>query len=52
MVTWMDCHGDLDGLHMVALEQGSEHAVCEAQVQQVLHRLLAEVIVDPEHACF
>ena len=39
--------GDLHLLDVVAVPPGLEHAVGEAERQQVLDRLLAEVVVDP-----
>ena len=38
---------DLDVVDMVAVPDRLEHAVGEAQHQDVLHRLLAEVVIDP-----
>ena len=40
-------HGDLDVIDMVAIPDRLEHAVGEAQHQDVLHRLLAEIMIDP-----
>ena len=42
-------HVDLDMFDVVVVPDRLEHAVCEADCEQVLHRLLAEVVVDPEH---
>ena len=42
-------HGDLDVVDVVAVPHRLEQLVGEAQRQQVLDRLLAEVVVDPEH---
>ena len=39
--------GDLDVVDMVAVPDRLEHAVGEAQYQDVLHRLLAEIMIDP-----
>ena len=39
-------HGDLYALDIVAVPDGLEHRVAEAEHQQVLHGLLAEVMVD------
>ncbi len=39
-------HGDLDVVDVLAVPERLEDAVGEAQHQQVLHRLLAEVMVD------
>ncbi len=39
--------GDLHGFDVVPVPQGLEDAVGEAQCENVLHRLLAEVMVDP-----
>ena len=39
--------GDLDMVDVVAIPDRLEHAVGEAQHQDVLHRLLAEVMIDP-----
>ena len=41
-------HGDLDVVDELAVPDRLEDAVREAQRQHVLHRLLAEVVVDPE----
>ena len=41
-------HGDLDVVHVVGVPQRLEELVREAQRQDVLHRLLAQVVVDPE----
>src|SRR5262249_59687077 len=41
-------HGDLHALHVVAVPDGLQEGVGEAEVDQVLHRLLAEVVVDAE----
>ena len=42
-------HGDLDVVHIVGVPERLEELVGEAQCQDVLHRLLAQVVVDPEH---
>ena len=42
-------HGDLDMVHIVGVPQRLEQLVGEAQRQDVLHRLLAQVMIDPEH---
>ena len=42
-------HGDLDMVHVVRVPQRLEQLVREAQRQDVLHRLLAQVMIDPEH---
>ena len=39
--------GDLDVVDMVAVPDRLEHAVGEAQHQDVLHRFLAEIMIDP-----
>ena len=41
-------HGDLHVVDVVGVPDRLEHLVGEAQRQQVLDRLLAEVVVDPE----
>ena len=41
---------DLHVVDVVAVPDRLEHAVGEAQRDQVLHRLAAEEVVDPEHA--
>lgn len=41
-------HGDLDVVHVVRVPERFEQLVGKAQRQDVLHRLLAEVVVDPE----
>ncbi len=43
-------HGDLHVVDVVAVPDRLEHAVGEPERQDVLHRLLAEVVVDAEHA--
>ena len=42
-------HGDLHVVDVVGVPDRLEHLVGEAQRQQVLHGLLAQVVVDPEH---
>ena len=42
-------HRDLDVVDVVGVPDRLEHRVGEAQREDVLHRLLAEVVVDPEH---
>ncbi len=39
--------GDLHMIDMVAIPDRLEHAVGKAQHQDVLHRFLAEVVIDP-----
>ena len=41
-------HGDLHVVDVVGVPHRLEHLVREAQGEQVLHGLLAEVVVDPE----
>ena len=41
--------GDLDEVDVVAMPDGLEQGVGEAEDQNILHGLLAEVMVDPEH---
>ena len=41
--------GDLDALDVVALPERLEHRVGEAEDEEVLYRLLAQVVVDPVH---
>ena len=41
-------HGDLHAFDVVAVPDRFEERVRESEQQQVLHRLLAEVVVDPE----
>ena len=43
---------DLDMVDVVAIPDRLEHAVGEAQHQDVLHRLLAEVMIDPVDLMF
>ena len=43
-------HRDLHAGDEVAIPDGLEERVGEAEVQQVLHRLLAEVVIDAEDA--
>ena len=42
-------HVDLHVIDVVAVPDRLEHAVGEAQRDQVLHRLATEEVVDPEH---
>jgi hypothetical protein len=42
-------HGDLHVVDVVGVPDGLEHLVGETQGQQVLDRLLAQVVVDAEH---
>src|ERR1035437_4216223 len=46
------CHGDRHAVHIVAVPDGLKEAVGEAKDQQVLDRLLAEVMIDAEDALF
>ncbi len=39
-------HGDLDMIDVIAIPDRLEHAVGEAEHQDVLHRLFAEIVVD------
>ena len=39
--------GDLDVIDVIAIPDRLEHAVGESQHQDVLHRLLAEIVIDP-----
>ncbi len=41
-------HGDLNVVDVVAVPKRLEHAVGEPERQHVLHRLLAEIVVDAE----
>ena len=41
-------HGDLDTRHIAAVPQRLEERVGKAEDEEVLNRLLAEVVVDPE----
>ena len=41
-------HGDLDVIDVALIPQRLEHRVGKSQRQDVLHRLLAQVVVDPE----
>jgi hypothetical protein len=41
-------HGDLDPLDVIAVPDRLQEAVGEPVVQEILHRLLAEVVIDPE----
>jgi hypothetical protein len=43
-------HGDLHAVHVAAVPDRLEQRVGEAEHEQVLDRLLAEVVVDPEDA--
>ncbi len=42
-------HGDLHAVDVVRVQHRLEHLVGEAQCQEVLDRLLAQVVVDAEH---
>ncbi len=42
-------HRNLDIVDEVAVEQRIEDGVGEAEIENVLGRLLAEVVIDPEH---
>jgi len=42
-------HGDLDAVDVVAVPDRLQEGVGEAEVKEVLHRLLAQVVIDPEH---
>ena len=41
-------HGDLHAVDVVAVPDRLEQRVAEAEIEQVLHRLLAEVVIDTE----
>ena len=43
-------HRDLDGLDVLAVPDRLEERVREAEVHDVLHRLLPEEVIDPEQA--
>src|SRR5581483_6542528 len=45
-------HGDLYTLDVVAIPERFEEAVGEAKIEQILHGLLAEVVVDAEYRRF
>jgi hypothetical protein len=45
-------HGDLHVVDVLAVPERLEHAVGEAKDEQVLNRLLAEVVIDAEHLRF
>ena len=45
-------HGDLHMIDMRGVPQGLEHNIGKAKRQQVLHRLLAEIVIDAEDAIF
>ena len=45
-------HGDLDAAHVIAVPDRLEHRIGEARVEQVLHRLLAQEVVDAEDVLF
>ena len=44
--------GDLDVVDIVAMPDGLEHRIGKAEDQDVLHRLLAEIMVDAEYLLF
>ncbi len=41
-------HGDLHRCHVLGVPDRLEEAIGEAEIEQVLDRLLAEVVIDPE----
>ena len=43
-------HRDLDVLHVVPVPDGFEKGVGEAEIEDILHRLLAQVVVDAKDA--
>src|ERR1700689_5475503 len=45
-------HRDLDTLDMVAIPQGFEHCIAETEVHHVMHRTLAEEMVQTEDSPF
>jgi len=45
-------HGDLNVLHVVSIPDRLQEGVGEAEKQQVLHRLLAQVVVDAKDGAF
>src|SRR6202012_5268802 len=45
-------HGDLDALDVVAIPEGLHEGVCEAEHEEVVHRALAEVMVDTKYVYF
>ena len=45
-------HGDLHAVNVIAVPDGLQEAVGEAEDQQVLHRLFAQVVIDAEDVVF
>ncbi len=45
-------HGDLYVLDIVAIPNGFEKGVGKTEIQKILHRLLAEIMVDSEDGGF
>src|ERR1700684_3089029 len=45
-------HRDLDTLDMVAIPQGFEHCIAETKIHHVMHRTLAEEMVQTEDSAF
>src|SRR6185369_15247958 len=45
-------HGDLHAFHIMAVPEGLEQRIGEAEEQHVVHRFLAEVMIDPKYSLF
>ena len=45
-------HGDLDAADMIAVPDRLEHGIGKASIEDVLHRLLAEEVIDAEDVVF
>ena len=45
-------HGDLDGVHVVPVQQRLDHRVGEPDEQHVLHRVEGQPVIDPEDGLF
>ena len=46
------CHGYLHTLDVVAVPECLHERICEAEGDYIIHRLLAQIVVDPEDSCF
>ncbi len=45
-------HGDLHVLDVVAVPNRLEKGIGEAEIEQILHRLLAQIVIDAEYGRF
>jgi len=46
------CHGYLHALHIVAVPERFHERICKAEGDHVIHRPLAQIVVDPEDCSF